>query len=73
MKKTNVMKSAVSIILLVLIIYSLNYIYNLFANIEQFEADDLDLKLGKSLEIAFEKMSLINKKKQESMSCKRES
>ena len=73
MKKTNVMKSAVSIILLVLIIYSLNYIYNLFANIEQFEADDLDLKLGKSLEIAFEKMSLINKKKQESMSCQRES
>uniref|UniRef100_A0A6C0L257 Uncharacterized protein n=1 Tax=viral metagenome TaxID=1070528 RepID=A0A6C0L257_9ZZZZ len=62
MKKMNVMKSAVSIILLLLIIYSLNYIYNLFANIEQFEGDDLDLKLGKSLEIAFEKMSFINKK-----------
>ena len=65
----NVMKSAVTIILLLFIIHSLGYIYKSYLNIEQFEAHDLDLKIGKSLETAFKKMSLLDVTKQEAMSC----
>lgn len=54
----NVMKSAVTIILLICIIHSLGYIYKLATstNIEHFETDHLDLKLEKSLQATFEKI-----------------
>ena len=54
----NVMKSAVTIILLICIIHSVGYIYKLAtsANIEHFERDHLDLKLEKSLQTTFEKI-----------------
>lgn len=68
----NVMKSAVTIILLLLIVHSLNYIYKALLNIEHFEPEDLDMKLEKSLETAFKRLSLINRKQKEAMSCGRE-
>lgn len=52
----NVMKSAVTIILLICIIHSLGYVYNLNMNIEHFEKDYLDLKLEKSLQTTFQKI-----------------
>lgn len=54
----NVMKSAVTIILLICIIHSVGYIYKLStsANIEHFEKDYLDLKLEKSLQTTFQKI-----------------
>ena len=50
MNKMNGMKSAVTIILLLFIVHSLSYVYKEFLIIEQFEVDDLDMKLEKSLE-----------------------
>ena len=69
MKRPNVMKFAVVIILLLFIAHSLNYVYKLFMNVEHFESDDLDLNLKKSLQSTFEKLSLFDNKKKENMHC----
>jgi hypothetical protein len=62
MNKINLMKSAVTIILLLLIIYSLNYINTELLNIEHFENEDLNLKLVKMLDITLERCSVLNHK-----------
>lgn len=63
------MKSAVTIILLLFMIHSLNYIYTALLNIEHFETEDLDLKLEKSLETAFERFSSMSHPRKEAMGC----
>jgi hypothetical protein len=61
MKKLNVMKSAVTIIFLLLIVHCLNYIYKKYLKLEYSELHDLDfksdLKLQKMLKTTFEKIS----------------
>lgn len=64
MNKLNVMKSAVTIILLLFIVHSLNYVYKKFLNIEHSEAHDSDLKsdlkLEKMLKTTFERFSTMD-------------
>lgn len=56
----NVMKSAVTIILLVCIIHSLGHMYTVL-NKQQSENHYYDAKLGKSLETTFGKIVSLNK------------
>ena len=58
----NVMKSAVTIILLICIIHSLGYIYKSVMNEQHPEKDDYDMKLEKSLDTTFEKLMSLNEK-----------
>ena len=58
----NVMKSAVTIILLICIIHSLGYIYKSVMNEQHPEKDDYDMKLEKSLDTAFDKLMSLNEK-----------
>lgn len=58
----NVMKSAVTIILLVCIIHSLGYIYKTRLNEPYAGKDQYDMKLEKSLETTFGKLMSLNKK-----------
>ena len=64
MNKLNVMKSAVTIILLLFIVHSLSYVYKQFLNIEHSEADNLDLKsdlkLEKMLKTTFERFTTMD-------------
>jgi len=64
MNKLNVMKGAVTIILLLFIVHSLSYIYKKSLNIEHSEAYDLDLKsnlkLEKMLKTTFERFSTMD-------------
>jgi len=69
MNKMNLMKSAVTIVLLLFMIHSLNYIYTALLNVEHFETDELDLKLEKSLETAFERFSSMSRPRKEAMGC----
>ena len=61
MNKLNVMKSAVTIILLLFIIHNLSYLYKQFLNTEHSEAYNLDLKsdlkIEKMLKTTFELFS----------------
>lgn len=61
MNKIYVMKTAVTIILLVCIIHSLGYIYKMILNEQHSENERHDVKLGKSLETTFEKIMSLNK------------
>ena len=63
MNKLTVMKSAVTIILLLFIVNSLGYIYKSFLKIENFNLDDSDKKIQKALQTTLEKFSLRDSKK----------
>lgn len=58
------MKSSITIVFMLLIVYSLSFVYTQYLKIERFEnMNEQDDKLNKSLQTTFEKFSLMEKKR----------